>query len=315
MSSPRRRDFAANPSSQAVDLQALALVAPTMSSAVDVRVGTWSDDGTLHVWDDSRCLDRSVVQLFELARHQSMTFERRLVEATWVDRPHKTAVEEYAAWCIEEQDRLRAARAAQRARFEQESRLATEFARRKKLEDEESARWYASRAMASRRHFGVFSRNHRGYLEHAAQAGENDPGRHFTFRSGFRWVAVRDALNDHGPVPIVFAVIDGPPSVRYEALLEYVLLDPERGDSETEEILEFELRGRHGWGTRGEGLWSRTKPVRTLYVISGCHRIARTPIGLLRRWNSRAFLSEDYRHAYALIRWKGPVPARKRARI
>src|SRR5437867_5374402 len=86
---------------------------------------------------------------------------------------------------------------------------------------------------------GVFSRNHRPYLESAAEIGGLRPMQLVTFRSGDRWRTALDFLIDQREVPIYFAVTDEGPTIRFKAWLRRVLLQPRTNDPETKRLLKL----------------------------------------------------------------------------
>jgi hypothetical protein len=147
----------------------------------------------------------------------------------------------------------------------------------------------------------VFSRNFDKYLDAAARA--RGP---VTFRGEKRWVTAAHALKRAESIPIYFAVVDGPPQVRYTATLREVLVDPRRAASDTKRLLAHSLAA-----TAKEGLWETAKrrgPVRTLYLISDCIRLNRPfPIARLMKARDGTPLSAGYRYSYALVRPVKPL--------
>ena len=143
----------------------------------------------------------------------------------------------------------------------------------------------------------VFSRHHEKYLTAATRASR----KRVTFRAEKRWVTAARALTRNDSIPIYFAVVDGPPQVRYTAKLREVLVDPRGGAKDTRRLLAHSLPA-----TAKEGLWETSKrkgPVRTLYLISDCKRLSRPfPITRLTKTSSRTSLSAGYRYSYALVR-------------
>lgn len=282
-----------------------------------LRIGRMEELDSTYVWDTTRSPDSPYVQLFDVGLRQTAAFERTLVDSRWQDGVDQGEALTYLQWCVDENERHVKEHADERARLqrqeeEQQARKDREarayekklvrlerIAEQRATRDEFRAR---TKAWHAHRHFAVFARNHEQYLRHAAEIGMKDPSRQIVFRSRARWVAAASALNAHGPVPILFAVVNEGPSVVFQALLEYVLIDPVRGSSQAKELLGRVLKGRRGYGTTGEGLWSRERPVRTLYVVSGCHEVAPRRLDELRRWNSRGYLSQDYKYSYALLR-------------
>lgn len=144
----------------------------------------------------------------------------------------------------------------------------------------------------------VFTRNHRKYLEAATSRNEVRPERFTTFRSALRWVNAHLANTKHGAITIYFAPVGGDKGVEYEAILHQIYLDPVAGNTETQEVLAPELES-----TREEGLWEQyEKPVKTLYVISHCHRLEKPfPISALIKVTDDKTISENYGYSYSLV--------------
>ena len=142
----------------------------------------------------------------------------------------------------------------------------------------------------------VFSRNFEKYLV-AARASR----RPVTFRGEKRWVTAERTLKRAESIPIYFAVVDGPPQVRYTAKLREALVDHRSGARDTERLLAQSLPA-----TAKEGLWETAKRrgrVRTLYVITDCKRLTR-PFSITRlvKAHDGSSLSSGYRYSYALVR-------------
>ena len=152
----------------------------------------------------------------------------------------------------------------------------------------------------------VFTRNHRKYLDEAAERNVADPVRPTAFRSGVRWVSARSANESVGPLRIYFAPIGGENKVEYQADLTHVHLDPKRGDTTADNILAWELDS-----TKGEGLWEKYgEKVRTLYVISRCERLETAfPATELVKTSDGKPISERYGYSYCLVYAHVPNPA------
>jgi hypothetical protein len=113
----------------------------------------------------------------------------------------------------------------------------------------------------------VFARNHVQHFEEACEAssasGASTELR--VFRSDKGWVTAARVVSHHGSVPIYFAVVDAGSTVRYEAELVEVHLNPSRTDPKTKELLKH-----RGKTTALEPL---DDGVETLYVVRGCRRL------------------------------------------
>ena len=144
----------------------------------------------------------------------------------------------------------------------------------------------------------IFCRNHRRYLERAAEISVDEPSRAITFRATTVWKSGKDAVDVHGPRKMYIAPVGGEGLVEYEATLEKVLLHPERGARATEELLDASLPE-----IRDEGLWEgEQKPVRTLFAISHCRRLARPfPYTELRKLSDGLPIHKNYGYSYSLV--------------
>ena len=142
----------------------------------------------------------------------------------------------------------------------------------------------------------LFTRNHRGYIERAAEQVD----RLVTFRAARSWSSAKLALDELGaPLRVYLACNGGGPQVEYVADLVDVHLDPTEGDDHTERLLGLQLSE-----TEGEGLWEEHgKRVKTLYVLRGCRRLE-TPFSItaLVKLADGQPIAEDYRYSYSLVR-------------
>lgn len=141
---------------------------------------------------------------------------------------------------------------------------------------------------------GVFARNHRLYLENAAEIGRLNPSRLVTFRSRDRWRTALDLVIDHGEVPIYFAVKDEGASIRFKARLRRIVLEPRSKDPETKRLLKW------GVAPAKELLWGGN--VKTLYAISGCYELPHSfPMTHLKKWNGGEPIAANYKYSYLPI--------------
>jgi len=143
----------------------------------------------------------------------------------------------------------------------------------------------------------LFCRNHREYLEHAAEIGAQNPEKPITFRASTTWKSAQIAVGVHGPRRIYLVPIGGQGLVEYQATLEEVELYPEPNTRVTQELLENCLPE-----TRDEGLWEEYgETVRTLYVISHCRRLASPfPFTALTKLFDSKPIDRNYGYSYAI---------------
>jgi hypothetical protein len=140
----------------------------------------------------------------------------------------------------------------------------------------------------------VFTRNHRPYLEKAANIGRSQPSTLVTFRSEVVWRKASELLALYGSLPIYIAVIDEGSAAQYAAILRKLDLNPRESRSSTRALLKAVLKP-----TRGERVWSPGEG--TLYAISACRSLRPTRISRLRKLADGTPLSSDYRYSYALV--------------
>jgi hypothetical protein len=143
----------------------------------------------------------------------------------------------------------------------------------------------------------VFAKNHLLHLQSAAQVGATDSAQLVMFRSSKEWVGARKLLDLKGPgaVPVLFAVVDMVPAIRYRAWLQEVLISPTRDDPRTNQLLLLRPPS-----TQREDPWASN--AKTLYAVSGCHELD-MPISyaaLLKQKDGQP-LSEGFRYSYSLI--------------
>jgi hypothetical protein len=141
---------------------------------------------------------------------------------------------------------------------------------------------------------GIFARNHRLYLDGAADIARRYPSQLVTLRSKARWRTALNLLENADPIPIYFAVVDEGPTIRFKAWLRRVLLEPKLGDPESERLLKF------GVAPANEGLWDGG--VETLYVISGCYELENPfPMMRLKKLNGGEPIAENYGYSYVAV--------------
>jgi hypothetical protein len=143
----------------------------------------------------------------------------------------------------------------------------------------------------------IFAKNHLGHLKGAAEIAATDAAQLVTFRSSRKWAGASRLLEElgRGTLPVVFAVVDQGPEVRFRALLQEVKLSPAPGDPRTEELLRLRPPT-----TREEDPWSDN--TKTLYAISGCHELqSPLPYSALLKQSDGRPLSDDFGYSYALV--------------
>lgn len=143
----------------------------------------------------------------------------------------------------------------------------------------------------------ILCQNHPVYLAHAAKIGEKYRERPITFRTSARWRSGALAIETHGPRTIYF-VSEGELMVQYEGVLEHVMLEPSAESPQTQELLDQCLPE-----TRDQGLWEQYgEAVRTLYVVSHCHKISPAfPYTELTKISDDEPVDEKYTYGYVLV--------------
>jgi hypothetical protein len=144
----------------------------------------------------------------------------------------------------------------------------------------------------------VFTRNYKDHLDEAFRVSSAEPERLIPFRGVLRWSSAAQALQQHSPIDIYFAVVDSGSDVQYAAKLQRVIVDPQRGQPETEQLLDLSTST-----TRDEGLWENTgKPAGTLYAINHLERVTQ-PFSMteLIKVSDDKPISPDYGYSYTLI--------------
>lgn len=149
-----------------------------------------------------------------------------------------------------------------------------------------------------RQDVAVFTRNHRKYLEEAADVSAQDPNAIIVFRARSKWVTALRELPAGGSLPIYMAAIGGPGEVEYEAELCDGQIEPRRGDPKTEALLASVLKS-----TKDEGLWEKYgKTAETLYAIRACRkRLQPFLITSLVKLSDGQPISADYGYSYAIV--------------
>lgn len=140
----------------------------------------------------------------------------------------------------------------------------------------------------------VFARNHESYLE--AASAIKDPSRLVTFQSQRRWLSAWKALVKQKTLKIYFAPIGSGATIRYEAAVKAIDLEPVTDAP----LLAFRLPD-----TVNEGLWEKTK---TLYALSHCQPCLERKLSTLLKEDGTP-LSDNFAYSYALVRESesGPV--------
>ena len=142
----------------------------------------------------------------------------------------------------------------------------------------------------------VFSRNFEEHLEGAIQS---NPEEKIAFRSNKPWTSAKDAVNKHGYRKIYFAPIGDSKMVEYEAILEKVILNPKSSDPQIKNLLKNNLSS-----TDGEGLWEEDGKggVKTIYVISHCHKLASPfPYTRLIKISDDLPINENFNYSYSMV--------------
>src|SRR6476659_9670521 len=96
-----------------------------------------------------------------------------------------------------------------------------------------------AKAIRERAKVAVFTRNHKSHLDEAFRVSSAKPERLIPFRAAKRWSSASELLQQCSPVDIYFAVVDSDPLIQYVAKLRRVIVDPQRGQPETEQLLEL----------------------------------------------------------------------------
>jgi len=92
--------------------------------------------------------------------------------------------------------------------------------------------------------------------------------------------------------------VDSGSDVQYAAKLQRVIIDPQRGQPETDQLLNLSTST-----TRHEGLWENTgKPAGTLYAINHLERMSKPfPVTELIKISDDQPISANYGYNYALV--------------
>src|SRR5215469_7078023 len=107
----------------------------------------------------------------------------------------------------------------------------------------------------------VFTRNHKQYMEAAAEISRRDPNATVVFRASRKWATAVRELRVAASIPVYISVVGGEGTVEYAAELCDGELDPQLGQARTQALLAQTLDA-----TKAEGLWGNDHaPVRTLY--------------------------------------------------
>ena len=144
----------------------------------------------------------------------------------------------------------------------------------------------------------AFVRNHRKYLDGASKISRSDPSRLVTFRSSKSWARIKQALDEQETVKIYFAPVGGDGTVEYEGTLKALVLNPKRGEPDTDAALGWDLPE-----TKDEGLWENENGVvRTLYLVSNCRKLPQPfPMTELVKTSNGAPISANYGYSYVPV--------------
>lgn len=155
-----------------------------------------------------------------------------------------------------------------------------------------------SKAIRDGAKLAVFTRNHKEHLDEAFRVSSAEPDRLIPFRGVRRWSSAAEALQKQSPIDIYFAVVDSGALIQYVAKLQRVIVDPQRGQPETEKLLDSST-----FTTRDEGLWENDgKPAGTLYAVNHLERVPR-PFAMteLIKVSDDQPISPDYGYSYTLV--------------
>ena len=144
----------------------------------------------------------------------------------------------------------------------------------------------------------VFTRNHGHYLREAAEVCAQDKSRKIFFRARSKWSSADRYIAERGPTEIYMSPVGGNGIVEYVATLCEVMLDPSKTQPRVQELLSLSLES-----TKEEGLWDQYgKPVKTLYVISDCRKLA-TPFPMtdLVKINDNKPIEDNFGYSYCLV--------------
>ena len=155
-----------------------------------------------------------------------------------------------------------------------------------------------SKALKNNANLAVFTRNHERHLSEALRVSTEQPDRLIPFRARSRWSSAAEALQQGASIPVYIAVVDSGPLVRYVADLRRVIVDPQRGQPETEQLLDLSTST-----TRGEGLWETTgKLAGTLFAVSHVRQVSEPfPITDLIKLSNHQPISSDYGYSYTMV--------------
>ncbi|WP_020683329.1 HNH endonuclease [Marinobacterium rhizophilum] len=144
----------------------------------------------------------------------------------------------------------------------------------------------------------VFVRNHVQYLDRACEISANDPSRPVTFRSSKKWVTAKKALDEQVVIRAYLSPTGSDGQVIYSAIIKNIVLDPHKGDEDTDRSLAKQLPE-----TVNEDLWSQDDgPVKTLYEVSHCKRLSSSfSMTQLRKASDGKPISENYGYSYVPV--------------
>ena len=155
-----------------------------------------------------------------------------------------------------------------------------------------------TKALKNNAKLAVFTRNYEGHLSEALRVSTERPDRLIPFRARSRWSSAAEALQHGAAISVYIAVVDSGPLVRYSADLRRVIVDPQRGQPETEQLLDLSTAT-----TRDEGLWEASgKPAGTLFAVSHLRQVTEPfPMTDLIKLSDDQPISSDYGYSYTMV--------------
>jgi hypothetical protein len=158
-----------------------------------------------------------------------------------------------------------------------------------------------SKALKNDTKLAVFTRNHEKHLANAAHQSAEQSERLIPLRARSRWSSAAEAIERSKTIPVYFAVVDSGPLVQYVADLCRVIVDPQRGQPETDYLLG--LSELPNSSTIGEGLWETSrKPARTLYAVSHVRKLQQPfPMTELIKLTDDKPISSKYGYSYTMV--------------
>ncbi len=144
----------------------------------------------------------------------------------------------------------------------------------------------------------VFTRNYKDPLRRSLPRVERGARTPDSLPRRLALVVSRAGASTTFPDRHLFRVVDSGSDVQYAAKLQQVIVDPQRGQPQTEQLLELSTST-----TGDEGLWENTgKPAGTLYAINHLERVSQ-PFRMteLIKVSDDQPISADYGYSYTLV--------------